>query len=154
MALLACTTRGSWAIFGKSLRSNARLRIHLPPKASFAMPLLFSYGTLQQEKVQLSTFGRLLQGRRDELPGFEQSSVRIVDPQVVATSGKTHHANVTFNGKNDSRVSGTLFDITDAELAAADQYEQPAAYKRVTAMLASGKQAWVYVDARSAPEAS
>jgi hypothetical protein len=118
------------------------------------MPLLFSYGTLQQENVQLSTFGRPLQGQRDELLGFEHSLVRIVDPQVVATSGKTHHANVTFNGRNDSRVSGTVFDITDAELAAADQYEQPAAYKRVTAMLASGKQAWVYVDARSAPGTS
>jgi hypothetical protein len=41
------------------------------------MPLLFSYGTLQQEDVQLSTFGRLLHGQRDELPGFEQSFVRI-----------------------------------------------------------------------------
>ena len=44
------------------------------------MPQLFSYGTLQQEDVQLSTFGRLLQGRRDELPGFEPSLVRIEDP--------------------------------------------------------------------------
>ena len=113
------------------------------------MPLLFSYGTLQQEHVQLSTFGRRLQGHKDELPGFELSSVRIEDPQVVATSGKTHHANVTFTGRNDSRVSGTIFEITDAELAAADQYEQVAAYERVPAMLASGKQAWVYVDARS-----
>jgi murein tripeptide amidase MpaA len=95
-------------------------RISVRNKASFAMPLLFSYGTLQQESVQLSTFGRLLQGRKDELLGFEQSSVRIDDPQVVATSGKTHHANVTFNGRNDSRVSGTVFEITDAELAAAD----------------------------------
>jgi gamma-glutamylcyclotransferase (GGCT)/AIG2-like uncharacterized protein YtfP len=118
------------------------------------MPLLFSYGTLQQENVQLSTFGRLLQGQRDELVGFEQSLVRIEDPQVAATSGKTHHANVTFNGRNDSHVSGTVFEITDAELAAADQYEQLAAYKRVAAMLASGKQAWVYVDARSVPRAS
>jgi gamma-glutamylcyclotransferase (GGCT)/AIG2-like uncharacterized protein YtfP len=118
------------------------------------MPLLFSYGTLQHENVQLSTFGRLLQGQRDELLGFEQSLVRIEDPQVVATSGKTHHANVTFNGRNDTCVSGTVFDITDAELAAADQYERLAAYKRIAAMLASGKQAWVYVDARSAPGAS
>jgi len=118
------------------------------------MPLIFSYGTLQLENVQLSTFGRLLQGQRDELLGFEQSLIRIQDPQVVATSGKTHHANVTFNGRNDSRVSGTVFEITDAELAAADQYEQVAAYRRVPAMLASGKQAWVYVDARSAPRAS
>lgn len=118
------------------------------------MPLLFSYGTLQQEAVQLATFGRLLLGQKDELVGFEQSSVRIEDPQVAATSGKTHHANVTFNGRNDSRVSGVVFEITDVELAAADQYEQIAAYKRIIAMLASGKQAWVYVDARSAPEAS
>ena len=47
------------------------------------MPLMFSYGTLQQDNVQLSTFGRLLQGQRDELLGFEQSLVRIEDPQVV-----------------------------------------------------------------------
>ena len=117
------------------------------------MPLLFSYGTLQQESVQLSAFGRLLQGQKDELLGFEQSLARIEDPQVVATSGKTHHANVTFNGRSDSRVSGTVFEITDAELAAADRYEQLATYKRVAAMLASGRQAWLYVDARSAPGA-
>jgi len=115
------------------------------------MPLLFSYGTLQEEDVQLFTFGRLLQGQRDELPGFEPSFVRIEDPQAAAASGKTHHANVTFNGRNDSRVSGTVFEITDAELAAADDYEQLAAYKRISARLASGKQAWLYVDARSAP---
>jgi hypothetical protein len=112
------------------------------------MPLLFSYDTLQQENVQLSTFGRLLQRPRDELVGFERSLVRIEDPQVAATDGKTHHANVTFNGRNDSRVNGTVFEITDTELAAADQYEQLAAYKRVAAMLASGKRGWVYVDAR------
>jgi hypothetical protein len=34
---------------------------------------------------------------------------------------------------------------------AADQYEQLADYKRVATVLASGKQVWVYVDARSAP---
>ena len=113
------------------------------------MALVFSYGTLQQENVQLSTFGRRLQGQRDELPGFEPSLVKIEDPQVLAASGKTHHANVTFNGRNDSRVSGTAFEITDAELTAADRYEQLAAYKRIAVRLASGKQAWVYVDARS-----
>jgi hypothetical protein len=118
------------------------------------MPLVFSYGTLQSDEVQRATFGRLLQGYRDELPGFEPSLVRIEDPGVGAASGKTHHANVTFNGRHDSRVSGTVFEITDGELAAADVYEQAAAYTRIAAMLASGKQAWVYVDARSAPGAS
>ena len=115
------------------------------------MPLVFSYGTLLQDDVQLATFSRLLHGQRDELPGFEHSLVRIDDPIVAATSGKTHHSNVTFIGGDDRRVSGTVFEFTDAELAAADRYEQLADYIRVAATLASGRQAWVYVHARSAP---
>jgi hypothetical protein len=113
------------------------------------MPLLFSYGTLQQTEVQLSTFGRRLEGQKDELPGFVQSLVAIEDPQLIATSGRTHNANVTFDGRHDSRVSGTVFEVTDAELAAADEYERVAAYIRITAMLASGQEAWVYVDLRT-----
>lgn len=116
------------------------------------MPLVFSYGTLQQEKVQLSTFGRLLEGKGDELPGFERSQATIEDPRAVAAIGRTHHANVKFNGRADSRVSGTLLEITDAELAAADEYEELAGYRRIVVSLASGKEAWVYVDARSAPQ--
>jgi hypothetical protein len=85
------------------------------------MPLLFSYGTLQQEDVQLSTFGRRLSGQGDELLQYEPSAVRIEDPHVAATIGKTHHANVTFNGNADSRVPGMVFEITDAELASVDQ---------------------------------
>ena len=115
------------------------------------MPLLFSYGTLQERQVQLSTFGRLLDGEPDELPGFEPSLVKIADPQLAAATGKTHHANATFNGRTESSVSGTTFEITDAELAAADEYERPAGYTRISATLASGKQAWVYIEASSAP---
>jgi GNAT superfamily N-acetyltransferase/gamma-glutamylcyclotransferase (GGCT)/AIG2-like uncharacterized protein YtfP len=98
------------------------------------VPLIFSYGTLQQEDVQWSTFGRLLEGRRDELTGFE-----------LSTSGP--HANVVHNGRADSRVVGTVFEISGAELAAADEYERRAKYHRVNVTLASGSGAWVYVDA-------
>jgi hypothetical protein len=115
------------------------------------MPLIFSYGTLQQPEVQLSTFGRLLAGQRDDLVGFEPSLVEIEDPQHATAAGRTHHDNVTFNGRDDSRVSGTVFEITDGELEAADRYEQRARYKRIATTLASGTKAWVYVDARSAP---
>jgi gamma-glutamylcyclotransferase (GGCT)/AIG2-like uncharacterized protein YtfP len=111
------------------------------------MPLLFSYGTLQQSAVQLSTFGRLLHGQPDELIGFEQTELKIEEPEFVATSGTAHHAIVKFNGRDDSRVSGTVFEVSDEELASADAYE-PAGYKRVSARLASGRQAWVYADAR------
>ena len=48
------------------------------------MPLLFSYGTLQQDDVQLATFGRLLYGQHDELPRFEPSVVRIEDAELAA----------------------------------------------------------------------
>lgn len=114
------------------------------------MPLLFSYGTLQQSEVQLATFGRTLYGERDDLPGFEPGLVPIDDPAVVAATGRTHHANVTCSGRSDSRVRGTVFAVSEKELAAADRYEAPASYARILVSLASGRQAWVYVDARSA----
>lgn len=109
------------------------------------MPLLFSYGSLQQEDVQLSTFGRKLDGQRDELSGYETSLVKIEDPEVAASLGKTHHANVTFNGKADRRVPGMAFEISDAEFASVDAYERRFFYERVSTVLASGRQAWVYV---------
>lgn len=40
-----------------------------------------------------------------------------------------------------------VFEVTDAELASADEYEAPFSYKRVAVVLASGRQAWVYVHA-------
>jgi gamma-glutamyl AIG2-like cyclotransferase len=107
------------------------------------MPLLFSYGTLQQEAVQLSTFGRRLVGSPDQLVGFAQSVFRVEDPDFVATSGKADHAMVKFTGNRDDRVSGTVFEISDGELARADAYE-PAGYERVSTTLASGREAWVY----------
>jgi hypothetical protein len=113
-----------------------------------AMPLLFSYGMLQQDAVQLSTFGRLLEGEPDELIGFELGVLRIEDPEFVATSGKADHAIVKFTGRNSSRVSGMVFTLSDSELANADAYE-PAGYARVSAMLASGKEAWVYTEAKN-----
>jgi hypothetical protein len=119
---------------------------------SVAVPKLFSYGTLQQEAVQLSTFGRRLAGHDDALLEYEQSLVEIDDPAVVAASGKTHHPIVKFNGDVTCRVAGTVFEITDEELIMADGYEV-ASYRRVLAKLASGASAWVYVDARFAPVA-
>lgn len=111
------------------------------------MALLFSYGTLQQEAVQLSLFGRRLVGYPDELIGFEQGLFEIEDPEFVASSGKAHHAIVRYNGRSDGRVRGTVLEVSESELASADEYE-PAGYQRVSTTLASGKVAWVYADAR------
>jgi hypothetical protein len=114
------------------------------------MPHLFSYGTLQQDDVQRGTFGRLLSGQVDVLAGYSRDVVAIDDPAVVATSGKTHHPIVRHSGDAADRVAGTVFEISDAELAQADAYEV-AAYRRVGVTLASGLAAWVYVDALFGP---
>lgn len=108
---------------------------------------LFSYGTLQLEAVQQSTFGRLLEGHADRLPGYTTGWLEITDPAVLATSGKTHHPILVFTGRAEDGVDGTLLLITAAELAQADAYEV-ADYRRGRVTLASGRQAWVYLDAR------
>jgi gamma-glutamylcyclotransferase (GGCT)/AIG2-like uncharacterized protein YtfP len=105
---------------------------------------LFSYGTLQQENVQLATFGRLLKGTPDAILGFRVEMVEIRDPQVVAASGKDRHPGVVRSGNPTDRVPGTVFEITPTELASADAYEVYE-YERVEAELASGSRAWVYV---------
>jgi gamma-glutamylcyclotransferase (GGCT)/AIG2-like uncharacterized protein YtfP len=109
------------------------------------MALLFSYGTLQQEEVQVATFGRKLDGEKDLLLGYEPSLVKIADPAVVARLKRTHHDNINPTGDDWSTVQGTVFEVTDDELASADRFEAEFAYQRVTAELASGKTAWVYV---------
>ncbi|CBS90463.1 gamma-glutamylcyclotransferase family protein [Azospirillum lipoferum] len=107
---------------------------------------LFSYGTLQQETVQLASFGRLLAGRADAMPGYRCDMLEITDPEVIRTSGKRFHPVVVESGDPADEVAGTLFEITAAELAAADSYEV-ADYRRVMVRLKSGAEAWVYVKA-------
>jgi gamma-glutamylcyclotransferase (GGCT)/AIG2-like uncharacterized protein YtfP len=107
--------------------------------------MLFSYGTLQLEAVQRSTFGRKLQGSPDLLPQYKTTLLEITDAAVVATSGKTHHPIVSFSGDSNDRVAGTVFAITHDELLRADEYEV-AEYCRVRVTLASGTEAWVYVE--------
>ena len=107
------------------------------------MASLFSYGTLQLPDVQLATFGRLLNGLPDILLKYEESVLEIKDPAFVAASGKTHHAIIRYTGRIDSRVLGTVFEVTTLELEKSDRYE-PAGYCRVSARLASGTRAWVY----------
>jgi hypothetical protein len=109
------------------------------------MPLLFSYGTLQLPEIQLKTFGRELVGQKDRIVGYEPSLVKIPDPAIVARLQKTHHDNVTKAADASSSVQGTAFEVTDAELAQADIYEEEFNYVRVLVTLASGRESWVYV---------
>src|SRR5438876_6442315 len=68
--------------------------------------LLFSYGTLQLEAVQMATFGRQLAGTSDALRGFEQVLLKIENQTVVAISGKAHHTMAKFTGRASDVVCG------------------------------------------------
>jgi gamma-glutamylcyclotransferase (GGCT)/AIG2-like uncharacterized protein YtfP len=106
--------------------------------------LLFSYGTLRQRDVQLSTFGRLLDGRTDAIVGFDLDYVTITDPHVIATSGSDRHPILRPSDRAGAAVEGTVFAISHAELLAADEYEVDD-YRRISVPLRSGDHAWVYV---------
>lgn len=109
------------------------------------MEKLFSYGTLQQESVQLANFGRKLTGRPDVLTGWRLSTVEIRDPAVLVQSGLAVHK-ILVPGEPSDEVDGVVFEISLKELEAADGYETDS-YKRVKVTLRSGKDAWVYVAA-------
>ncbi|MUM18481.1 gamma-glutamylcyclotransferase [Mycobacterium sp. CBMA271] len=109
-----------------------------------ATELLFSYGTLQQPEVQRTTFGQELDGHTDAIVGFDLDYVTITDPHVIETSGSDRHPILRASSDPATEVAGTVFSITPAQLAAADEYEV-ADYQRISVPLRSGASAWVYV---------
>lgn len=115
-----------------------------------ATTVLFSYGSLQLPAVQRATFGRLLTGRPDRLPGFALSDLLITDPAVVAVSGSDRHPAARATADPTDGIAGIAFEVTWAELRAADGYEV-AEYARLWVPLDSGRHAWVYVDQPPAP---
>ncbi|UDQ52044.1 gamma-glutamylcyclotransferase family protein [Chryseobacterium indologenes] len=76
------------------------------------MPYLFSYGTLQKEQVQLETFGRILQGEKDTLLGYQLDMIEITDPEVLRKSGQKYHPVLQFSGSSEDQVEGILFEVT------------------------------------------
>lgn len=105
---------------------------------------LFSYGTLQKEKVQLSSFGRILKGAKDALPKYQLQQLKITDEEVLAKSEQAYHPIAVYTNNTNDVIEGIVFEISEEELLAADAYEV-ADYKRVAVMLSSGLEAWVYV---------
>ena len=105
---------------------------------------LFSYGTLQDEAVQMATFGRRLSGEPEVLEGFRTDHLMIEDAEVIAASGLRYHLIISPSGRSEDVVTGTGFFVSHAELLAADAYEVDD-YRRVSVELKSGRQAWVYI---------
>lgn len=105
---------------------------------------IFSFGTLQLEQVQQSLFGRAVPTTPDALAGFTVGELRIIDPEVIATSGKDVHPALVATRVATDVVRGALLDVTPEELAAADHYER-VSFRRIAVTVLSGRDAWVYV---------
>ncbi|WP_062354190.1 gamma-glutamylcyclotransferase family protein [Herbidospora yilanensis] len=102
------------------------------------MIFLFSYGSLQLERVQLARFGRRLEGRPDALPNHRLTTVKMPGgtvPIVQRSPGE--------------EVLGVIYQLGAEELAAADAYEG-VEYARRLVTLKSGVTAWVYLSRESA----
>lgn len=107
---------------------------------------IFSYGTLQEDKVQLELFGRLLNGAQDVLRAYKSTSIEIKDESFLSKGEQKYQLTaIPSNGKNDF-IEGTVFEISEEELLLADRYE-PDGYQRIEVELESGKKAWIYAAA-------
>jgi len=98
------------------------------------MAYLFSYGSLQERRIQLELFDRELRGWPDEVSGFVLSKEKAYGayPVLNETKNPAH------------RISGMVFELSEKELTKADVYEGEA-YKRKEIELESGKRAWLYI---------
>ncbi len=112
---------------------------HQAPKLN-ATEYLFTYGTLQQENIQLSVFSRALSGFNDSLFGYRLSNEKVAGAYPVIHS----------SGKPTDFVNGQVYLCTNTEILEADKYEGPA-YKRIKVILNSGTSAWVYISNSAEP---
>ena len=114
---------------------------------------LFSYGTLQLEKVQIENYGRLLEGQKDTLFGYKLDKLKITDAEVLKKSGKEFHPIAVKTSSPNDVIEGTIFEITEEELIETDKYEV-SDYQRVLETFLSGKKAWVYIAKSDKPFSS
>ena len=111
---------------------------------------LDTFTDVRELQRQLKSLGVTITTEADE-SSTGPASFMIEDPEMAARLGLTHHANVAFNGNDRSLVSGMVLEISDDEFARVDEYEAAFHYARVSAELASGREAWVYVHHPAAP---
>jgi hypothetical protein len=114
------------------------------------LPLVFTHGSLQEEAVQVSLYGRVLRCEPDELVDCIRTQIEVPAWHKAAAAGVAYYTNVTFLRGSGGRVAGKVLELTEAELVATDRYEKDADYVRVQVDLASGRRAWVFVSAQTA----
>ncbi len=105
---------------------------------------IFSYGTLQNEKVQQALFGRTVPLQADNLIGYKSVTIEITDSAFLSKGESPYQHTLVKSGNPNDIIRGSVLEITREELLIIDSYE-PVNYKRIKVMLQSGKEAWIYV---------
>ncbi|MFJ5264939.1 gamma-glutamylcyclotransferase family protein [Streptomyces sp. NPDC088387] len=111
---------------------------------------LFSYGALQDIGVQEQFLGRTVDGTPDHLPGFVLTVAELDDTDLIAATGSARHPMAVLGTSSGTRVRGTVYLLTEAELDAVDRHSG-VGFHRVPVELGSGITAWAYVDRRYRP---
>ena len=104
---------------------------------------LFSYGTLQKDKIQLALFGRISRGWADRLASYKVVCIEFRGKAFLAKDEECLQQTLVISKDNSDEIEGTVFEITTEEMLQADKYE-PDNYKRTKVVLQSGKDAWIY----------
>ncbi len=83
-------------------------------------------------------------GKKDVLSGYELNMLEITDPEVLRKSGQKYHPVLEFSGNADDEIEGVLFEVTEAEILQADEYEVDD-YQRIETVFKSGNKGFIYV---------
>ncbi|TRX36964.1 gamma-glutamylcyclotransferase [Flavobacterium sp. ZT3R18] len=105
------------------------------------MQKLFTYGTLQNNDIQESLFGRILQGTPETLIGYKLNEI-----QIEEEFGLIQYPIITETQQPEDTISGIVYEITTSDLHQADLYEG-LHYKRVEVHLQSNEKVWAYSEA-------
>lgn len=95
---------------------------------------LFTYGTLQDERLHHALFQKKMEGTADTLRGY-----RISEAKANGVYEMAEHT-----GNEEDVVQGIVYNIAEEHLKGADEYEGDL-YERISVTLVSGKKAWVYI---------
>lgn len=107
------------------------------------MPLLFSYGTLQQENTQQLLLQRILKGTPDTLKGYKLEKLYTANALELTNNQQNFYWRAEISDNKNDTINGMLYNVTKQELQQMDTYEGNQ-YRRIKTTFVSGKQGWVY----------
>ena len=85
-----------------------------------------------------------MQGCNDALRIYKATIIEIKDKAFLAKGEENLQQTLVHSQYSNDVIKGTVFEVTQEELLVADKYG-PENYNRITVMLQSGKEAWVYI---------